>query len=111
MRVGTHEAGELIAGHDAEPRAFVGDSRERIGLVADEPGQAEQRTSVRLDGHQLLASRRCHGDGGLAAVEDVEALWVVALFEENTIHVTGDGGGMLLERLDQLGVGDECRRV
>jgi hypothetical protein len=44
-------------------------------------------------------------------VQDVEALRVIALIEEDAIRVTGDCGGMFLESLDQLRVGDECGRV
>jgi hypothetical protein len=36
---------------------------------------------------------------------------MIALVEEDVICITGNWGGMLLESLDQLGIGDECRWV
>jgi hypothetical protein len=63
---------------------------------------------MRLDGHDLLAVRRSHGQGGLALVEDIEPDGDFPLLEENAILATGDCGRTAFERHNQLWIGEEC---
>src|ERR1035437_3305663 len=111
QRVASHQAGEVLAGDVVEPGAVVGDGGERVGLVADQSRQTKKRTGGRLDGHQLLPGGRCHGEGGLALAENVQALRAISLVEQNAISATEDCGGTFFERLDQLRVGNKRRRV
>jgi len=107
-RGGAHEAGDLVAGDEAEPRTVAGGGRERVGLVANQPRQAQQGAGRRLNGYQLLACGRCHGKDGLALVEDIKPGRNFSLVEQNLIFATRDCGGVLFQRLNQLRVGDEC---
>src|SRR5579872_1672395 len=48
-----------------------------------------------------------HGERGLACMQDEEAGGRFALAEENAIFIAGDGGGVFLQNLDELRIGDE----
>jgi hypothetical protein len=80
-------------------------------LIADESGEAKQGTGGCLGRQDGFARGGIHGEGDLSLMEDVKAGRGVALMEENVICATGDFDGPFIECLDELRIGDECRRV
>lgn len=109
--VAGHEGKELFAGDVAEFGAGVGDGGEGIWLVADEAGKAEDGAGVRLEGEKLFALRGVHGEGCVAALEDVETVGIVALLEQDAEVVAHDGGGFWLESVEEFGIGVKCGGV
>ena len=84
---------------------------ERIGLIADEAGKAQQRAGAYLHGEQQFAGGRGHGKSDFALVEDVEADGRFTLPEKVVFAPAGNLNGVLPECFNEIGIGEECRWV
>src|SRR5208337_5536664 len=90
-RVGLHEGGVVVAGDEAELCAAAGDGGKRIGLIANEGGESEDRAGGCLEGDDRFSRPGTHGESGIAFVENVKAGGGVSLAEENALRIAGDG--------------------
>jgi hypothetical protein len=68
----------------------VGDGGEGIWFVANETGETKDGAGGGLEREKLLSLRGVHGEGSAAALEDVKAVRIVALVEQNAIVVAHD---------------------
>src|SRR5208337_3317517 len=106
-RVRLHQRGEFRAAEKADPCSGARNCRERVGLVADKSGEAEEGTAPRLYREKWLALMRGHTKRCFALVEDVETHGGIVLLKEDAVGVANDGRRVLTERADQLRVGEK----
>jgi hypothetical protein len=109
--LGLHERIEVVAGDEADLRAASGNGGKRVGLIANDAGQSEQRAGYCLRGHEGFAIFPGHGESDLTLEQNVQTRRWIALMEKNAVVVAGDWNGVFLQRLKEFRVGKKCRWI
>lgn len=111
QRVSLHQGEEVGTADKTHARARVGDSGERVRLVADQGRKTEHGAWQGGNGKDARAVLRIHGKSGGALVNKVNAHRGVVLAEEQSIWIANQGGCPCFEGTDEFGIGDKCRGI